>query len=151
MDTHIAAAAAMREHLDACCTKTVCAVCLMLCPTCDVDDHDFDDVPNMDLLRKDGPQCGKHPRHGLTVVEFNDVTYCLQPAACDNTSSTLSVCKTCFGSLKGNSIPKASLVNIDTGEFACDDVATSIPSNAYAELQVPFHPTVCPRTNSCYL
>lgn len=34
-------------------------------------------IPNLRLLRKDGPSTPAAPRHGLTTVTYKDVEYCL--------------------------------------------------------------------------
>ena len=117
-EDHVSAAQEMRDFLDSECNKTVCGVCSMLRRAVDIKSLAFGDIPNVDLLLKDGPTSPEHPRDGLTTVEHNGDVYCLQPAACTPNCTgdyDVALCKSCRGHLEHKRIPPESLVCFDAG------------------------------------
>jgi hypothetical protein len=118
-DTHLAAAAAMRSHMDKECTKDVCAVCSCYKRTCDITSIPPASLDGLHLLDASREKTSKLPRVGLTTVTIDDTTYCLQPYACIRDASTsvthINVCNDCKDSLAASRVPKTSLVAFDTG------------------------------------
>ena len=126
-DVHLQAAKAMRDHLDRECTRSVCAVCSCYCRSVDVTDFAPNDLAGLHLLDASRERSERHPRDALTTVDHDGVTYCLQPAACTFSVDGvvlehISVCKDCSTSLGNSSVPKASLVCFDTGNYCVASV-----------------------------
>lgn len=119
-DDHVACAQSMRDFLDAECNKTVCGVCSIMRRSVDVQPVDFGAIPNLELLRADGPKTLQYPREGLTATEHNGTTYCIQPAACTSRhdgGQDIALCKSCLNHLKHKRVPPESLVCFDAGKL----------------------------------
>lgn len=123
LDDHVEAARRFREELRKYCDRTVCAVCSMYRPRCNVSRHDLNTIPNLALLDAALPKTDELPRDALTTFEWGNVSYCLQPAACfpsdDSSKCAADVCTECFADLKAKRVPKMSLVSFDAGITWC--------------------------------
>jgi hypothetical protein len=84
----------------------------------DVKPVDFGDIPNLGLLSADGPASPEYPREGLTTMEHNGTSYCIQAAACTSRQDggqDVAVCKSCLNHLQNKRVPPESLVCFDAG------------------------------------
>ncbi len=122
---------ATAQHFRACMDRDIpvqlCAVCARKCRRCDVHVLRFaDQFVGLGRLRADGPKTPAAPRQALTTFLWQDVRYCLLPAACDAVKGTAHVCTECTTELGHGKLPPASLVRIDTG-----------PPPAVAGVQLP--------------
>ena len=167
---HAAAALRLRQHMDERVPRHRCAVCACMCARGEVHacnasapkDHRVA-IPNIHLLRADGPKTEATPRHGLTTAVLADtfdendafVEYCLW---IDDTSTVpkdrrpktdmadgtwVNVCKECMSSLKGHSgkkpsVPPRSLVRLDPG-LPDMDLLTPLEALVVAPLRTNKH------------
>lgn len=108
-------AISFRQRISDACPTQVCAVCSMYRPPSTISTLELSRVPHLSLLLADGPKDKRMPRDALTTYRspHDQQLYCLQPAACTGLSAQL--CSTCLAALKRKTVPKESLVCIDTG------------------------------------
>lgn len=117
LERDIEDAIAFRQCITDACPTNVCAVCSMYRPPPTISTLQLSLIPNLQLLLANGPKGKGMPRDALTtyISPHDQQLYCLQPTACDGL--TARVCSTCLEALQRNTVPKASLVHIDTGSI----------------------------------
>lgn len=132
----VAAAQRFRRILSDCPVQ-LCAVCSTHCRMSEMVSTAlaFHDLPGVNLLRADGPKTPSTPRHALTTMTIDGVSYCLQPDAVRSADgeTSLGVCKQCHGALGKGKVPPGSLVRFDEGPWPVGPSGTGLETMTLVE------------------
>ena len=141
-----AAGLRLRQHMNEHAPRHRCAVCACMCANAEVQPCNASaphghraSIPNLHLLRADGPKSDAIPRDGQTTATLDDAfdeadiqEYCLwvdqsstvpkhrRPKTDIDGGTWVNVCKECLSALKGRtgkapSVPPRSLARLDPG------------------------------------